>query len=85
MNRIILIGNGFDLAHGMKTSYNDFLKDFWKNTISEVHKSEGKEIFENDDIIIKNVPSLWHPGFEYSNFKKSLQDSKSKIEFKWLK
>lgn len=23
-NAIILIGNGFDLAHGMKTSYNDF-------------------------------------------------------------
>lgn len=25
MNRLVLIGNGFDLAHGMKTSYNDFL------------------------------------------------------------
>lgn len=27
MNRIVLIGNGFDLAHGLKTSYRDF-KDF---------------------------------------------------------
>lgn len=25
MNRIILIGNGFDLAHRLKTSYNDFI------------------------------------------------------------
>lgn len=25
MNRIILIGNGFDLAHGLKTSYKDFI------------------------------------------------------------
>lgn len=25
MNRIILIGNGFDLAHGLKTGYNDFI------------------------------------------------------------
>jgi uncharacterized phage-associated protein len=25
MNRIIIIGNGFDLAHGLKTSYRDFL------------------------------------------------------------
>lgn len=24
-NNILLIGNGFDLAHGLKTSYNDFL------------------------------------------------------------
>jgi hypothetical protein len=27
MNRIILIGNGFDLAHGLKTSYTDFLNN----------------------------------------------------------
>lgn len=25
MNRLVLIGNGFDLAHGMKTSYTDFI------------------------------------------------------------
>jgi len=31
MNRIILIGNGFDLAHGLKTSYKDFISWFWKN------------------------------------------------------
>ena len=27
MNRIVLIGNGFDLAHGLRTSYEDFF--FW--------------------------------------------------------
>ena len=25
MNRIVLIGNGFDLAHGLKTRYEDFI------------------------------------------------------------
>jgi hypothetical protein len=29
MNRIILIGNGFDLAHGLNTRYTDFIDDFW--------------------------------------------------------
>lgn len=29
MNRIILIGNGFDLAHDLKTNYRDFLDDYW--------------------------------------------------------
>lgn len=29
-NRIILIGNGFDLAHGLKTSFEDFLVDLIK-------------------------------------------------------
>ena len=27
MNRLVLIGNGFDLAHGLKTSYADFI--YW--------------------------------------------------------
>ncbi len=26
MNRLVIIGNGFDLAHGLKTSYKDFIK-----------------------------------------------------------
>ena len=30
MNRLIIIGNGFDLAHGLPTSYKDFIDDFWK-------------------------------------------------------
>lgn len=40
MNRIILIGNGFDLAHGMKTSYKDFINYFWSK--------KGTEIVNND-------------------------------------
>ena len=29
MNRIILIGNGFDLAHGLATSYTDFIRGYY--------------------------------------------------------
>lgn len=36
MNRIIIIGNGFDLAQGLKTSYEDFLVDFLKEEIRSV-------------------------------------------------
>ncbi len=31
MNRLFIIGNGFDLAHGLPTSYGHFLNSFWKN------------------------------------------------------
>ena len=31
MNRIILIGNGFDLAHGLPTSYGSFIDWYWGN------------------------------------------------------
>ena len=33
MNRLIVIGNGFDLAHGMKTSYYDFITNYIKNRL----------------------------------------------------
>ena len=29
MNRLIIIGNGFDMAHGLKTSYMDFINWYW--------------------------------------------------------
>jgi len=28
MNTLILIGNGFDLAHNLNTRYKDFIEDF---------------------------------------------------------
>ena len=30
MNRIVLIGNGFDLAHGLKTKYEHFIDWYWE-------------------------------------------------------
>jgi hypothetical protein len=36
MNRIILIGNGFDLAHGLETSYKHFIDDYWKNVEKKI-------------------------------------------------
>ena len=45
MNRIILIGNGFDLAHGFKTSYADFIYDYFKKAI-EIFVKNGE--FKDD-------------------------------------
>jgi hypothetical protein len=30
MNRLVIIGNGFDMAHGLKTSYMDFINWYWE-------------------------------------------------------
>ncbi len=38
MNRIILVGNGFDLAHGLKTSYCDFIEDYLNGVFNELVK-----------------------------------------------
>lgn len=47
MNRIVLIGNGFDLAHGMKTSYNDFIEYLWEDILEEI-KASGTLSVDND-------------------------------------
>lgn len=30
MNRLIIIGNGFDIAHNLKTKYSDFIGNYWQ-------------------------------------------------------
>ena len=42
MNRIILIGNGFDLAHGLKTSYADFIDWYWGEWGKRLRCGHGK-------------------------------------------
>jgi len=48
MNRLILIGNGFDLSHGLKTSYKDFLTDYLWNCINQFYSSGSY-----NDLLIK--------------------------------
>ena len=35
MNKLVLIGNGFDLAHGLPTSYMDFINWYWDCRLNE--------------------------------------------------
>jgi hypothetical protein len=53
MNKLILVGNGFDLAHGLPTSYKDFLNDFWKDFHLKFNTKESKELFEIDSRYLK--------------------------------
>lgn len=46
MNRLVLIGNGFDLAHDLKTSYADFFlwyKCYWIKRLHEIHNNIAKD------------------------------------------
>jgi len=36
MNRLVIIGNGFDLAHGLETSYTQFINYFWEQEKEKV-------------------------------------------------
>ena len=52
MNRLVLIGNGFDLAHGLKTRYEDFFYWYWEQRVNAfLHDSEK----ESCDVLCKLI------------------------------
>lgn len=58
INRLIILGNGFDLAHGLKTKYCDFLKDYYSKL---KHSSEWSDEFYDckyPGMIFNNYTSL---------------------------
>lgn len=67
MNRLILVGNGFDLAHGLKSSYKDFIDDFWEDVIFKLDMFKSRDLlFSNEFIEISQDP---FPTVDISNFK----------------
>jgi len=52
MNRIVIIGNGFDLAHGLPSRYEDFLLYLLNNAIEELNT------FKISSDLYKNLFSL---------------------------
>lgn len=50
MNKLVIIGNGFDLAHGMPTSYESFIKWLWR----EFNSSYNEHIKTSKDKYVVN-------------------------------
>ena len=82
MNDLYLIGNGFDLAHGLKTSYNDFLlwylNDFFKSASGKVH-------YEDDLLKIDRQGFPYSLPSDFSSVKdisQKLKDLNYKLEAK---
>ena len=46
MNRLVLIGNGFDLAHGLKTKYEDFMYWYWRGIVAYL-ALQSKDVYED--------------------------------------
>lgn len=85
MNRIIIIGNGFDLAHEMKTSYRQFIDYYWKNCIEEIEKLPvGIIDYDNDEINIKIGPLKEFNSDNYNDFNETLKKEGKYILFKNL-
>lgn len=67
MNKLIILGNGFDLAHGLKTSYEDFIRDIIEKSIN------FNEIVRKELIDVGNLANEYQ-SYEFisQNFEKLL-------------
>ena len=75
MNRLVLIGNGFDLAHGLKTSYADFVNWYWQQRIEKL-ASEGSRT--SDDGLCSfemKVQAVWGHLLSFTNKETKAEDA----------
>ncbi|WP_281238550.1 AbiH family protein [Flavobacterium praedii] len=86
MNRLVIIGNGFDLAHGLPTRYKDFIDDYWESIKDTNHNElvtfnlgcygqfNGHKNLNNLIDLIANINSDFRrEGIEIYKFKEHLQ------------
>ena len=87
MNRIILSGNGFDLAHGLPTSYGHFIDWYWEQWLDVLKKSTLRK--ESDALceLTLNYSTAWDVfletkmnGESHINARKILNDLKSDLD-----
>lgn len=83
INRIVLIGNGFDLAHGLSTSYQDFMKDFWKSIGEKIVAAGDKKRAIIDDLLqiqYSDIFSYFYKGEDqiqsYKEFQEYIEDTR---------
>ena len=61
MNRIVVIGNGFDKAHGMATGYKDFIDKYWEDFSYSIFNGYRRYIMETFGVI--NSPQPYEDEF----------------------
>ena len=77
MNRLILIGNGFDLAHGLKTSYADFIDWYWRVWGDRLLHSSGS-VLEDRFCTFKIAERIrianWHDVWSFASLLNRFSD-----------
>ena len=73
MNRIVLIGNGFDLAHGLNTSYSDFIAWYFTQCGNRLLCETSREFSDglcSFKICAGVEPANWALAFQGWHFKR---------------
>jgi hypothetical protein len=84
MKRLIIIGNGFDLAHGLPTKYSDFLEWYWSK-LNLIKPNLNRRYVYEDGIINFNFQYPFNTCKSLESFKTYLKDYnyKSGSEYKY--
>ncbi|TRW22747.1 hypothetical protein FMM05_15940 [Flavobacterium zepuense] len=53
MNRLVIIGNGFDLAHGLPTSYGHFIDWYWEKVFKKLHSQNTNDSIYYEDNLLR--------------------------------
>ena len=80
-NRIVLIGNGFDLAAGLNTSYKNFIDNYFKNAIIKLFE---KRSFESNLLTFKmnEINRLSKPkDFYIDEIKENIKTVEDALEY----
>lgn len=79
MNRLVIIGNGFDLAHGLPTSYKDFIDDYWANVKDSKHNDDFISFQISYDVEFKNSMSLHDIAKSFNQVDEKVKFSEAEI------
>ena len=72
MNRLVIIGNGFDLAHNLKTSYMDFINWYWGKRLDALlteHTPISKDVLCTLQVQIATDCSDWFTYFHSHSYR----------------
>ena len=83
MNRLVIIGNGFDLAHGLPTSYRDFIDDFWINFKDKCKTGEYKQLITSNDAF-NGYYSNYKKIENFNDFKKNLFEYCKEYKYRFV-
>jgi hypothetical protein len=79
MNKLIIAGNGFDLAHGLPTSYNNFMDAFWRD-LKDNYQDEFFHKIIALDIGFFHEKLLYSKINNYNDFKESVDKFTKEME-----
>ena len=81
MNRLILIGDGFDLAHGLETSFNNFINYCAFEMLNVISKKYKKKNIDNHFLVSNDIVDINAINENAQNLKNTLKLAQTII---WL-